>query len=320
MLVARVIAAAALLAGAAAHAQTYPAKPVRMLSQFPAGGPVDTLTRQIGAEFTRDLGQPFLIENRPGANGIISTEACAKSAPDGYTLCLVDRSIPLLPFLYSKLPFDIVKDFEPATNLFFTILGLVGNPSMGAANLNEFIAAARSKPGAFNYGSLGPGTLANLLMEWLKKQHGINVTHVPYKGPPQLIQAVVANEVQLTYLGVGAFVPFHKAGKLRILGVSGERRSPLVPDVPTLIEQGLTGMDARVWFGWFVPAGTPRDAVDRVHREVVRIFSSAAFVEKNLTAQAFEPIASAPDDFARFLKADRESGAELIRISGAKLE
>jgi tripartite-type tricarboxylate transporter receptor subunit TctC len=308
------------LATAVAHAQPYPAKPIRMLSQFPAGGPIDTLTRQIGAEVTRDFGQPFLIENRPGGGGIISMDACAKAVPDGYTVCLVDRSIPLLPFMHSKLPFDIERDYVPVTNMVYTVLALVAHPSAGASNLQELIAVARSKPGGLTYGSLGSGTMANLLMEWLKKQNGINVTHVPYKGPPELIRAVLSGEVHLTYLGVGGFVQFHKAGKLKIIGVSGDKRSPVVPDVPTLVEQGLTGMDARVWFGLFAPAGTPREAVDKVQKEVAKILTAPAFVEKNLVQQAFDPIASTPEEFARSLKADRESGAELIRISGAKLE
>ena len=313
-------AALLLLAAANVHAQNYPSKPVRMLSQFPAGGPIDTLTRQIGAEFTKDLGQPFLIENRPGANGIISMDACAKAAPDGYTVCLVDRSIPLLPFLTSKLPFDMERDFVPVTNMVYTVLALVVHPSAGASTLPELISVARTKPGGLNYGSLGSGTMANLLMEFLKKQNNINVTHVPYKGPPELIRAVLSGEVHLTYLGVGGFVQFHKAGKLKIVGVSGDKRSAVVPDVPTLVEQGLSGMDARVWFGLFAPTATPRDAVDRVHREVAKILTAPAFVEKNLVQQAFDPIANSPEEFARALKVDREQGAELIRISGAKLE
>jgi tripartite-type tricarboxylate transporter receptor subunit TctC len=313
---------ACLLAAAAfgAHAQNFPSKPVRLISQFPAGGPVDTLTRQIGAELAQGWGQPLIVENRPGANGIIPLEACAKSAPDGYTVCLVDRAMQMLPYLYAKLPFDLERDFVPVTNMVYTILGLVAHPSAGVSNLNELISVARSKPGGLNYGSLGSGTMANLLMEWLKKQHGINVTHVPYKGPPDLIRAVASGEVHLTYLGVGGFVQFHKAGKLRIIGVSGDKRSPVAPDVPSLVEQGLSGMDSRVWFGLFAPAGTPRAAIDRVQRDVARVLTTPAFAEKNLATQAFDAIASTPDEFARALKIDREQGAELIRISGAKLE
>jgi tripartite-type tricarboxylate transporter receptor subunit TctC len=317
----RLLLAATLLAVVSgAQAQGYPSKPIRLISQFPAGGPVDTLTRQIGAEVTKDWNQPFVIENRPGANGIIPLDACAKSPADGYTVCLVDRSMQMLPYLVAKLPFDLERDYAPVTNMFYTVLALVAHPSTGATNLNEFIAAARAKPNAFNYGSLGSGTMANLLMEWLKKDRGISVTHVPYKGPPDLIRAVTSGEVQLTYLGVGGFVQLHKAGKVRIIGVSGDKRSPVVPEVPSLVEQGLSGMDARVWFGLFAPAGSPRDAIDRVQKEVAKILTDRAFAERNLVQQAFDPIASTPDEFARALKIDREQGAELIRISGAKLE
>jgi tripartite-type tricarboxylate transporter receptor subunit TctC len=314
----RIAISCLLFAALTAHAQTYPSKPIRLISQFPAGGPVDTLTRQIGAEITKDWGQPFIVENRPGANGIIPLDACAKSAPDGYTVCLVDRSMQMLPFLVSKLPFNLDRDFVPVTNMVYTILALVAHPSSGATNLNELIASAKAKP--LNYGSLGSGTMANLLLEWLKKQHGLNLTHVPYKGPPDLIRAVVSGEVHLTYLGVGGFAQFHKAGKLRIIGVSGDKRSPVVPDVPSLVEQGLTGMDARVWFGLFAPAATPRNAIDSVQREVAKILTTREFAEKNLVAQAFDAIASTPEEFARALKVDRAAGAELIKISGAKLE
>jgi len=320
MTVLKAMLAAGLFAAATAHAQGYPTKPIRMISQFPPGGPVDTLTRQIGAEITKDWGQPFIIENRPGANGIIPLDACAKSAGDGYTVCLVDRSMQLLPVLVSKLPFDLERDFAPVTNMVYTVLALVAHPSAGATNLNEFVAAARARPGTMNYGSLGAGTMANLVMEWLKKDRGISVTHVPYKGPPDLIRAVTSGEVQLTYLGVGGFVQLHKAGKVRIIGVSGDKRSPVVPEIPSLVEQGLTGLDARVWFGLFAPAGSPRAAIDAVQREVAKILRDPAFAEKYLVQQAFDPVASTPEEFARALKVDREQGAELIKISGAKLE
>ena len=244
----------------------------------------------------------------------------AKAAADGYTVCLVDRSIPMLPYLTAKVPFDIDRDYVPVTNMVYTVLALVVHPSAGAGSLQELIAAARARPGSLNYGTLGSGTMANLLIEFLKKQNNLNITHVPYKGPPELIRAVVSGEVQMTYLGVGGFVQFHKAGKLRIIAVSGDKRSPVVPEVPSLAEQGLTGMDSRVWFGLLAPTGTPRDAVDKVQRTVAKILTTPAFVEKNLVQQAFDPIASTPEEFARTLKVDREAGAELIRISGAKLE
>lgn len=303
-----------------AGAQPYPSKPIRLIMPFPAGAPVDTLTRQIGHEMAGNWGQALVIENRPGANGILSADACAKAPADGYTLCLVDRTTPLLPYLYRKLPFDVAKDFDPVTNMVFTVLALAVHPSIGVSNLKELIGAAKAKPGVLNYSSLGPATTGNLLMEWLKKQHGLAMTHVPYKGPPALMQALLSGESHITYLGLGAFVGFHKSGKLRIIAVSGEKRSPLVPEVATLIEQGLTAIDTRVWFGLFAPAGVQKDRLEKIQKEVFRIFAVPAFREKHLLAQAFEPIASTAEEFARFLSADREAGAELIRISGARLD
>jgi len=257
MRLAALLLALFLFDAAPAFAQQYPAKPVRILLSFPPGAVVDTVTRQITQEMSKSWGQPVIIDNRPGANGILSADACAKAAPDGYTLCLVDRTIPLLPSLYRKLPFDVERDFFPVTNVMYTVLALVAHPSVGATSFKELLAAAKAKPGVLNYASLGPATTANLLMEWLKKEHGLSMTHVPYKTPPALMQAMVSGESHITYLGLGNFTGFHKAGKLRILGVNGDRRAPLAPDIPTLAEQGLTGIETRVWFGLFSPALRP---------------------------------------------------------------
>ena len=301
-------------------AQSYPEKPLRLFSGFPPGAPIDSLTRQIGAELTRTWGQPLIIENGPGANGIISADNCRKSSNDAYAYCMFDRTIPLLPYLYTRLPFDVMRDFEPVSNMVYTALALAVHPSVGAGSLKELVAAARARPGTLNYASLGPATTANLLMGWLKKEENLDMTHIVYKGPPDLFRALVAGESHVTFLGVGGFLGFHKAGKLRIIGVSGDKRSPLVPEVPSLAEQGLTSIDTRVWFGLFVPAGAPRDRTGRVHLELKRIFANPAFNEKNLVAAGFEPIASSPEEFARDLVRDRASGAELIRISGARVE
>lgn len=310
----------AVVVGASAFAQPYPSKPIRMISPFPVGGPVDAVFRQFGQEITNATGQAWITENRPGGNGVISLDGCARGVPDGYTICLVDRTSSMLPHLYNKLPFDVNKDFEPITNVVFTILALVVHPSMGVKDFKELLAIGKSKPGAYNYASMGAGTTANLLMEWLRKQNGVELTHVPFKGPPPLLQSLMGGETHLTYLGLGSFPQLHQAGKLRIIGISGNRRSPVVPDVPTLTEQGLTGIDTRVWFGLFGPAGLPREARDRIQREIARISAIPSFREKNIIGQAFEPIADTPEEFAKFLRADRESAAELIRVTGIRLE
>ena len=218
--------------------------------------------------------------------------------------------------------FDPERDLLPVTNLFATVLALVTHPSVGAANLRELLAVAKARPGAFNYGSLGPATTSNILMEWLKQENGLAMTHVPYKSPPTLIQDLLAGVTHMTTMGLGSFTAFHNAGKLKIIAVTGERRSPLMPNIPTLREQGLTSIDMRipVWFGLFAPAGTPREVVGRIHQEVARVYALPGFREKVLDANALEGIGNTPDEFAQFLKADRAAGAEQIRVSGAKLD
>lgn len=305
---------------ATAAAQGYPAKPVRILSPFPAGSPLDTLLRKTGQEMQAGLRQPVIVEPRPGAYSITMAEACAKSAPDGYTLCLFSRSTPMLPYLFKKLPFDMERDFEPVTNMVYTTLGLVVHPSVQATNVQELITAARANPNLFNYASLGPSTTAYMFMEWLNKQHGLTITHIPYKGPPELMRALLSGESHVTFLGLGAFPRHHEAGKLRIIAVNGDQRSPLVPAIATLREQGFTAIETRVWFGLFAPAGISRDHANRIYRELAKVFSDDAFREKNLIAQAFEPVGSSPEDFARFLKSDNLKSAELIRITGARVD
>ncbi|MFM9972191.1 MAG: Bug family tripartite tricarboxylate transporter substrate binding protein [Burkholderiales bacterium] len=317
------LASATLVAGIlplSAQAQTFPSKPIRIISQYPVGALVDTLTRQVGQEMSKNWGVPVIVDSRPGANNIISMQACANAPPDGYTICHMGRSTQMLTALGVKLPFDLDRDFDPVTNMMYTVLALVAHPSVGANNLKELLDAARAKPGVFNYASLGSGSMPNLLLEWIKKTYNVSITHVPYKGPPPVLQAMLSGESHVTYVGVANFAAFHQAGKMRILGVSGDKRSPLVPDIPTLVEQGLTGLDNTVWFGLLAPAGTPKEARERIYREVARIFAIPAFREKFLVAQAFDPINSSPDDFGKFLKTDRESGAELVRISGARFE
>ncbi len=304
----------------AAVAQSYPVKPIRILSPFPAGAPVDTLLRKIGQEMQVSLRQPLVVEPRPGGFNVVMADACAKSMPDGYTLCLFSRSVPMLPYLFKKLPFDMEQDFEPVTNLFYTTLGLVVHPAVQATNVNELIAAARANPNLLNYASLGPSSTAYMFLEWVKKQHGVTMTHIPYKGPPELMQAMLSGETQVTFLGLGAFPRFHEAGKLRIIAVNGDQRSPLTPNISTLREQGFTAIDTRVWFGLFAPAGISKDHANRIYREVTKVFSDGSFREKNLFAQAFEPVVNTPEEFTRFLKIDTQNGAELIRITGARID
>jgi tripartite-type tricarboxylate transporter receptor subunit TctC len=301
-----------------AIAQSYPSKPIRLLSY--SGAAVEALMRLIGHDMQANMGQPLVIENRSGANGIIAGEACARAPADGYTLCMVDRSFVILPLTVAKLPFDVNRDFAPVTNVVYTVLALAAYPSVGATNLKELVSVARARPGELNMASLGPTTLANMLREWMQKEYGISMAHIPYKNPGALMTAMLSGETQLTYFGLANFTQHHATGKIRVIAINGSSRSPLVPDVATLVEQGITSIDTRVWFGWFAPAGTPRDVRDRIYREVQKVVNVPAFREKNFTSQAMEAIANSPDEFAQFIKTDVVYSAALLKLSGAKPE
>ena len=298
-------------------AQSYPSKPVRLLSY--SGAAIETLMRVIGREMQNGWGQPLIIENRPGANGIIAGEACAHAPADGHTLCMVDRTFLSLPQTADQVPFDVYKDFAPVTNIVYPVLALAVHPSAGANSFGELIAAAKKRPGELNLASLGWGTLPNLLRVWMQKEYGISTMQIPYKNPGALMGAMLAGETHFTYFGVANFTQHHATGKLRVIATSGAQRSPLLPEVPTMFEQGVS-VDMRVWFGWFAPVGTTREVRERIHREVQRVVNSPDFREKNFTQQAMEVIGQGPDDFAAFIRKDAQTTAELLKLLGAKPE
>ena len=304
----------------ALFAQQYPSKPIRLITPYPAGSGTDNFLRALGVEFTKSWGQPVVVDNRPGASTIIAAEACAKAPADGYTLCMLDRgTLSFVPHLYRKLPFDPARDFEPISYLNNLVSALAVSPGVPANSVKELVELARTKPGTLNYSSLGDGTPPHLVIEWIKKKFGVNLVHIPFKSPPMMIQTLVSGEVPVTYFGLINLLGPIRGGKAKALAVSGDTRSPLLPDVPTLAEAGLQGLDGRVWFGLFAPAGTSKDIVDKVYREVARIFALPEFREQRLISQGWEPVASTPEELARFMKADRDVAAELVRISGAKL-
>lgn len=303
-----------------AFAQAYPSKPIRVILPYPAGSIVDVLMRQVGQESSTTWGQPVVMENRPGGNDIIAMDACAKASPDGYTICVLGRSLTTLPSLYKKLPVDPERDLKPITLLVFTTLALVAHPSVGARSFKEFVAVAKSRPESLNYGSTGIGSMGSLLMEYINKKNGFDIVHVPYKGPPNLLQALLSGEVKVAYLSLVNFTSYHAAGKVRILGISSDKRLSNFPEIPTLAEQGLNDLDIRVWFGLFAPAAMSSYSVDKIHKEVARIFATPSFRSKNLVSAGFEPVASAPGEFSEFLKANMAIGAEMVRVSGAHLE
>ena len=304
-----------------AQAQAYPTKPIRIIVPYPPGGGIDVLSRVLGERLSQRLGQPVLVDNRPGGGTILAAEQAARATPDGYTLMVTtDATLSVNPYLYSKLPYDPVKDFAPITQLVLLNQLLLANPAVPANSLKELIAYAKAHPGKLNYASYGSGSQPHLAMEMLKSQAGIDIVHVPYKGIPQAVPAAIAGEVQLTFSGAASSQAYLKAGRLKALAVGGKNRLALLPDVPTFAEAGFPDVPANAWFGLFAPAATPRDIVIKLHAETVRILRDPEFMQKEITAKGYQLVASTPEEFTAFLVTDSVLNARAVRISGARAE
>ncbi|MBI2959214.1 MAG: tripartite tricarboxylate transporter substrate binding protein [Betaproteobacteria bacterium] len=312
----------ALTAIGPAAAQVFPSKPLRLIIPHPPGSGLDAATRALAQEMTKDWGQPVVVENRPGASGIIGVEACAKAPADGHVFCVVDRGqMSFVPNFYKKIPFDPAKDFEPIGNMFNLLSVFVLHPSVQAKSVAELMGLARAKPGSLNFGSVGDGTPPHLIIEWIKKNQKLDMVHVPYKGAAPMVQSLIAGEIQFGYISAGTVIGPIRAGRLKAIAVSGEKRSPVFPGLPTLSETaGLAGVDDRIWFGLLAPAGTPRPAVAAIYGELVRIVSNDAFREQRLVSQGWQPALMPPAEFGRFLSADREVAGEIVKALGIKLE
>src|SRR5499425_2187777 len=290
------LATFALHAGGAV-AQTYPNKPIRIVVPFVAGGAVDMLARMLGAKLSESLGQPVIVENRPGAGGNVAADAVAKSPPDGYTILQNTNGQAISPSLYKSLPFDAVKDFTPVTQLVASQLLLVATPSLPAKSVQELIALAKAKPGSLNYGMTGIGNPLHLTVEMFKHAAGIELQAVPYLGDAPLNTALIAGEVHLAVVPFATAKPNVEAGRLRALAIAGGKRSPALPDVPTIAEGGLPGFESSSWQGWFVPANTPREIVALIQREAAKALN-APDVRERMETTANEVVASTPEAFA----------------------
>jgi tripartite-type tricarboxylate transporter receptor subunit TctC len=312
---------AAAAAPLAAAAQTWPAKPVRIVVAYPPGGGIDVMGRQIAEKLTAAWGQPVVVENRPGANTIVATDAVAKSGADGYTVLMTtDATFSINPHLYAKLPFDTQKDFVPVTMLVLLQQLLVAHPSLPASNLEELVRIARAKPGSINYASYGSGSQPHLSGEMLKYKAGIDLVHVPYKGISLAVPAVMAGEVQLTFAGIATSTAPLKSGRIKAIAIGGTKRSPLFPEVPTFAELGYPEVETHAWFGLFLPAGSPKEAVSRLYADTKRVVDDPEFRQKQLVDRGYEPIGSSPEEFSAYIVKDRESRGRAVKISGAKAE
>src|SRR3954454_4447122 len=311
----------AVLLIAFASAATAQNKAVRMVVAYPPGGGIDVMGRQIAEKLTAMWGQPVVVDNRPGANTILAAEAVARAAPDGSTILLTtDATFSINPHLYAKLPYDAERDFIPVTMLVLLQQLLVANPSLPANTLEELIALAKAKPGTINYASYGSGSQPHLSGEMLKYKAGIDLVHVPYKGISLAVPAVMAGEVQLTFAGIATSMGPLKGGRIKALAIGGPKRSPLLPEVPTFTELGYPEVETHAWFGFFLPAHSPREAVERLYADTRKILDDPEFRQKQLIDKGYDVVGSSPTEFAAYIKRDSQSRARAVKISGAKAE
>jgi tripartite-type tricarboxylate transporter receptor subunit TctC len=311
--------AAAAFVAPGAWGQPYPAKAIRIVVPFPAGGTSDILARSVGQKLTEEWKQPVVVDNRPGAGANIGAEVVAKSPPDGYTLLLASTIHTINPSLYSKLAYDPVRDFAPVTLIALTSQVLVVHPSLPVKTVKELIAYARKRPGELHYSSAGNGSQPHLTAELFKTRTGINIVHVPYKGAPPAMTDLLAGHVVLSFATSPSAVPQVKAGKLRALGVSTARRISALPDVPTIGEAGLPGFEASGANGLVGPAGIPAPIVERLNATVVRIVREPA-MSRFLSEQGAEPFTTTPAEYSAYIKSEVAKWAKAVKDSGARID
>lgn len=312
------VAMLVLLIGTA-HAQTYPAKPLRFILPFPPGGPTDLLGRALADKLASGLGQPVVVENRPGAGGNLGAEQAARSAPDGYTIVLCAPSLAISPALYRKLAYDPQRDLAPVQLVAQIPNVLVVQPSVPSRSVRELIDHAKAHPGKLNFGSGGAGTSNHLGGELLKTLAQIDIVHVPYKGVETAMKAMLGGQVDLVVIGVPPTLAQIRAGKLRPLAVLGRERVAALPDVPTAAEAGFAGLEVDTWYGVLAPAATPRPIIDRLNRELAAALASADLRER-LAAVGIEPLGGSPERFREFLAAETIKWAKVVRDAGLQPE
>lgn len=305
--------------GIEVFAQSYPARPIRLVVSFAAGGGVDLVARLAGQKLSEAWNQQVVIDNRPGAGGNVSAELVAKSPADGYTIYMSSASVVVNSSLYKSLPYDPLKDFAPVTLLVSAHNVLVAHPSLPAKNIRELIALAKKKPGQINYASTGSGSSGHLAMELFRSMAGIELVHVPYKVIGQTTADLLSGQVSLWFPTMPGVMQHIKGGRMTALGVSGNRRAPALPNVPTIAEAGLAGYDASTWYPLLAPAGTPPAVVDKLNAQLVTILAMTDVREK-LQAQGIEPVGSSPAQLAAHLKSELVKWEKVVRLSGAKVD
>jgi tripartite-type tricarboxylate transporter receptor subunit TctC len=312
------LALAGLFAAAAPAQESYPSKPVRIVVPYPAGGVADLLPRTVGQKLSEKWKQPVIVENKPGASGNIGMAEGARAEPDGHTLVLAPTgNLTVNQFLFKDLPFDVSKDFAPVTVLATSPNVLVVHPSVPAKTFRELLAYAKANPGKLNFSSPGTGSGAHLAGELLNVEAGIQAVHVPYKGMAPAVSDLVGGQVQMMFAGISTALPHIRAGKLVALAIASPRRSPQLPDVPTVAESGIPGFDVTSWYGIVVRAGTPPDVVKKLHADMSEALA-AADVKDKLGALGLDPLGNSPEEFQRMIASESRKWSEIVRKANIK--
>lgn len=307
----------AALAAAPAFAQDYPTRAIRIIVPYPPGGTTDILSRIIGDKLSQSLKQPVVVDNRAGGNSIIATSAVAKADPDGYTIGMFLTTLAVNPFVTANLPYDTLKDLTPLSLVAIVPGMMVTNTETSVTNLQDMIKLAKAQPGKLNYGSPGPLTSGHLSMELVKKMAGIDIQHVPFKGGAPVVMGLLQNQVQFVIGGPPNLMPHVKAGKFKPIAVTTAKRVKLLPDVPTVAEQGLAGYDTFEWYGLFTTGGTPKPIVDKLSKEIARIIALPDIQEK-IAAQGGEPQSNTSEEFGKFLVSEMQKWKSLVQAMDFK--
>jgi len=307
-----------LMAGPAA-AQSYPSKPIRWIVPFPTSGATDILTRTIAQKLSEALGQPVIVDNKPGAGGALGSDIVAKAAPDGYTLLMATTSTHSIGPALQKLPYDAQRDFAAISNVADSTNVLIVSPQLGVNTVRELIALAKSKPGQLNYSSSGTGSIVHLSGERFKSMAGIDIVHIPYKGTALAIPDIISGRIALMFDNIVSVMPHIRSGKVKALAISSQKRSLLLPELPTMIEAGVPGYVSDTYFGVFAPAGMPNEIVMRLNAELVKIVHDKETKERLLTLGA-EPVGSTPEQLASVVRTENAKWAKVIKDAGVKVD